>query len=612
MQQEERLWNKIRGNFVFQGVLFVVLSFIEYLVIEAFLDGDIVEIGLEYGMKNLAILMGINLILVSLFQRITPAFFISETIILVLGIANYFVDAFRGYGIVYMDLFAVKTAATVAGDYSYQLSSNFAIGCALAVLCFCLCLLGTKPKGSYKDKVRVLKSVAGIVISIMFFLWLGFGEFFWENVSGLTWDHNIGMGKYGYVLYVTANAGTARVEKPKGYSAKKADEILDRYQKEDSEGKENTDSGQKQSPNIIMIMNEAFSDLSVLGKVAVTEEYLKFYHSLEENTIKGYAQSSVYGGYTANSEFEFLTGCTKAYIPGNPYLQYMDDYLPSVISNIKAQEGYETAIAMHPYYPSGYNRNRVYPLLEFDTFLSLEDFQSPWMVREYVSDISNYEKIKELYENKEEGTSLCVFDVTMQNHSSYDNYNYEFEEPVEITNYGLQFEINQYLSLIKMSDDALKDLVEYFERQKEPTIIVLFGDHQPHLPDLFYHKIMGKLPDDMNQEETMQKYLVPFMIWANYDIEEAEIERTSLNYLSTMLMETAGLELTDYQRFLQDLYQHVPSISANGYYDASGNLYELKEDSEVSQWLEEYEIVQYNYLFDKKNHLREHYQLESK
>ena len=610
MQQEERLWDKIRKSFGFQSALFIVLCFVEYLVIEAFLRGNIVEIGLEYGIKNMAILIGINLFLVSVFQRITPAFLLSQLMILILGIANYFVDAFRGYGIVYMDLFAVKTAATVAGDYRYEISAHFFGGCILAVLGIGLCLLGTKPKGSFKEKARLLKSIMGIGISVGFFLWIGFGEFFWENVSGLTWDHSIGMEKYGYVLYVTANTGASKVEKPEGYSVERADEILDRYQREDRAGQERGDSGQKQSPNIIMIMNEAFSDLSVLGEIAVTEDYLKFYNSLEENTIKGYAHASVYGGYTANSEFEFLTGCTKAYIPGNPYLQYMDDYLPSVISNIKIQEGYEKAYALHPYYPSGYNRNRVYPLLEFDDFLSLEDFKSPWLVREYVSDVSNYEKIKELYENKEEGTSLCVFDVTMQNHSAYDSA-YEFEEPVEITNYGLQFEANQYLSLIKMSDDALRNLIEYFAKQEEPTIILMFGDHQPHLPDLFYYKVMGKLPDDMNQEETMQKYLVPFMLWANYDIPEAELDRTSLNYLSVLLMETAGLELTDYQRFLQELHQHVPSISANGYYDASGNLYELNEDSEVRGWLEEYEIVQYNYLFDKKNRLREHYQLES-
>ena len=89
-----------------------------------------------------------------------------------------------------------------------------------------------------------------------------------------------------------------------------------------------------------MVMNESFSDLRVLGKYTTNKEIMPFFDSLNKNVVKGYAESSVYGGYTANSEFEFLTGCTKTFLPGNPYLQYIDDYLPSVISNIKSQKGY--------------------------------------------------------------------------------------------------------------------------------------------------------------------------------------------------------------------------------------------------------------------------------
>ena len=148
-------------------------------------------------------------------------------------------------------------------------------------------------------------------------------------------------------------------------------------------------------------MNESFSDLSVLGNFRTNREVMPFFDSMDKNVVKGYVESSVYGGYTANSEFEFLTGCTKAFLPGNPYLQYMDDYLPSIISNIKEQNGYGKAIAMHPYNPSGYNRNRVYPLFYFDKFLSIDDFKNSVLVRDYISDKSDYEKIVEQYENKD-------------------------------------------------------------------------------------------------------------------------------------------------------------------------------------------------------------------
>ena len=152
---------------------------------------------------------------------------------------------------------------------------------------------------------------------------------------------------------------------------------------------------------------------------------------------------------------------------------------------------------------------------------------------------------------------------------------------------------------------------------------------------IFYKKLMGEMPDEMDQEDSMKRYQVPFFIWANYDIREDEIEQTSINYLSTIMMETAGMKLTAYQKFLLDMYQYVPCISANGYYDYEGNLHDWSEsdderdlrewsesvdegnlhdwsetDAEVMDWIEKYRIVQYNYLFDKENRLEQYFTVE--
>ena len=263
---------------------------------------------------------------------------------------------------------------------------------------------------------------------------------------------------------------------------------------------------------------------------------------------------------------------------------------------------------MHPYNPSGYNRNRVYPLLGFDQFLSIEDFGQENLVRDYVGDMENYLKIEELFEKKAPGSRLCLFNVTMQNHNPYDNMNYQFENPVHITNFSADMTANQYLSLMKMSDDALEELVSYFEGVEEPVMIVLFGDHQPHLKDLFYKEVTGSVPDVFSQEQVLKKHLVPFMIWANYDIKEQEIERISLNYLSALVLKTAGLKMSSFMQYLLELHEKLPSISASGYYDNKGVLHEYsEEDTEYQELLEEYKIVQYHYLFDGENRLKRHF-----
>ena len=105
------------------------------------------------------------------------------------------------------------------------------------------------------------------------------------------------------------------IEKPEGYSPDAAREIAG----EVTEGA--AGSVDVTPTNIIVIMDEAFSDLSVDGDLPLSGEQMPFIDSLTENTIKGYAWSSVFGGTTANSEYELLTGNSMAFLPASsvPY-----------------------------------------------------------------------------------------------------------------------------------------------------------------------------------------------------------------------------------------------------------------------------------------------------
>jgi len=621
-------------NIILKFILFIAGSFWEFICLELFFKKTVQEFPASIVIRNVALVMLCNLILLSILHSMKAVFLISCILVLITGAANFFVISFRGYGIVFMDFYAIKTAATVAGGYSYNVDGYFLAGCLAAAagmaLSFIMPYIRIKKPGggtvnginsgsnkiqtrqyikNYFKKSSMLLSFAGIAVSVLFVLWINFDAVFFRGVSTVTWDHNIGINNYGYLLYFLSNAGKAEPDEPYGYSVQKVDKILSAYEEKEEK---NVSTTGKKNPNIIMIMNESFSDLRVLGNIITDKDVLSFYDSLDENTIKGYVQSSVYGGYTANSEFEFLTGCSKIFLPGNPYLQYMDDYLPSVISTIKSQEGYDEAIAIHPYNPSGYNRNRVYPLFYFDRFLSAQDFKNPVLVKDYISDLSDYQKIEELYENKKEGTSLCVFNVTMQNHNPYNMTSYKFKEWVDITSFDADIQEEQYLSLMKMSDKALKQLITYFKNADEPVIILLFGDHQPHLQDTFYKAVMGKEPLQFTQEDTMKKYKVPFLIWANYDIPEMFIEQASINYLSSIFLSAAGLKMSNFNRYLLDLYKKFPAVSAAGSYDSNKELHETSErNTGYAKLMKEYEMIQYNYLFDNKNRLDKHFTISN-
>src|SRR5699024_4112380 len=116
-------------------------------------------------------------------------------------------------------------------------------------------------------------------------------------------------------------------------------------------------------------------------------------------------------------------------------------------------------------------------------FLHINTLKNLEFIREYPSDLSTYKNIIDLYENKSEDEKIFNFTLTMQNHGSYTDENFTNTVIAEDGQYP---KLNQYLSLIKIADESLKYLINYFENQEEPTIIVLFGDHQPYVEDEFY------------------------------------------------------------------------------------------------------------------------------
>ena len=353
-------------------------------------------------------------------------------------------------------------------------------------------------------------------------------------------------------------------------------------------------------PNIIAIMCESYADLTCIEDFATSKEVTPFYDSVSDNVIKGNIYVSTYGGGTANSEFEFLTGNTMAFLPNGsvPYQQYIDAPTGS-IAQILDSNGYLT-YAVHPFEASGWNRTEVYEDFGFDQFLSETDFVNPSIMRRYISDTSSYSKLIELFNNKPEGQPIFLFNVTMQNHGGYTQEYSNFTNDVTLPDFPGEYpETEQYLSLIHQSDEALEELITYFSTVDEPTVICFFGDHLPSLKNGFYEELLGKELSDLSSEEMLKLYQTPFLIWANYDINEQSIDKMSANYLSTLLLQTAGIELPDYNQKLSDLYQSYPVINSMAVISSDGTVYPSVSAAPENDGFDAYAILQYNNLFDK-------------
>ena len=580
MKQKVKRLSSIIGLIFFPAVYFYLL--------EAYTHNGFTEVRIWPQVFSIILYIWVAVILFFLFRSVKLALWIEGAFAMLLGLVNYYVYTFRSLPLAPWDIFSVKTALNVADSYNFM--PSFQVVCVVAGFLAVFCLAGFLELDLKKWKWH-----ESLVLAVVFCL--GFGAFVsilqkedFQNrhlmynklfTPVYMWQVN------GFALTMVMQMPYLAVEKPKGYQKEEAKELLDAYEPE-----KETEPAQK--PNIIVIMDEAFSDLGVLGEFSPSEDYMPYFRSMfqdAKNTVTGYLSASVCGGNTANTEFEFLTGHTMAFLPQGsvPYQQYIKREIPALPSYLR-DLGYET-YAMHPYLSNGWDRESVYPLLGFSHMEFLESYKNCSYVRKFVSDESCVDKLIETFEQKEPNQPMFAFQVTMQNHGSYGDAYENFTPHITVEG-ASSYSLSTYLSLIQKTDQALERLISYFSKQEEPVLVVFFGDHQPN--DVVAEPIwqlQGKSYRSLTEEENKLRYQVPYLIWANYEIGTENDADMSVNYLGGKVLETAGLPLSAYQNYLKGLSKSYPVLSAA----------ERPNEEAAQPDIEEYKKLQYYQLFEKQD-----------
>lgn len=560
---------------------------------------------------------------------------------LIAGTVNYFVMNFRGNPLLPWDFKSIHTALSVSDNYNYDMDYRFIVSTILLILIILfgflfrkksnrrffsrLCFHSRSPRIWAKQCIayRFIRCAASAALILL----ISVGMMNTSITGWLLTPTNLftqwaSYRDNGFTVSFLQNLQYIRISRPDHYDADTLDQELQDFLKSYESSGTSTVSGTKDAPHIIAIMNESFSDLAVLHDFETTEDYMPYIHSLQEqdrdNVITGNLFVSVVGGSTANSEFEFLTGNTMAFLPPGsiPFQQYLFDDTPSLASML-TENGY-AATGLHPYNASGWNRDKVYPWLGFQNTCFRNDFYPSRIIRKYISDETAFHKLIGLYETKSKGDKLFLFEVTMQNHGGYSEIFEDFPIQVKLTDIHTSSSkaTENYLTLIQESDRAFKELISYFESVDEPVIILMFGDHQPN--DYVSENIAsltGVNKDERSLEETQNRYVVPYVIWSNYDLDKksaglvdtAETNPDNLlnantlssNYLGACLTKLAGQETSDYQDFLLILKKTLPVITANVAIDAKGNYMTIDEAKKAyPDMMNLYEKLQYRILFD--------------
>ena len=551
----------------------------------------------------------VMLLFYCIFLRIWVSFLLTDIILCVMLFVNHYKVMFRSESFKFIDVALLTEAMNITQNYNFSFSPLLAFVVFISIFVFILILSSLKDK-----KIKVWKRLCTLIVvcalmvgsylgiycnkklyNSMYCLTTKFNELKTTAHRGLVYSFLSGINDYSY-------------PEPEEYNEDKHTEILDGYEEIESDYK----------PNVIAIMSEAFFDIEQCENAKFYEgkNPLVNYNRIKKDAMYGDMIVPGFGGSTASTEFEFLTGnnvslISKALPP--PYNTYVTKNIFS-IANMFKDYGYDT-LGIHPGHNWFYNRESAYAKMGFDDFITLEDIDRKLeQVNYYASDKEATTLILENYQKHLEtkpDTPYFNFTVTIQNHGPYPKKQM-YEENRFICPEGMNEEIyhtiNNYSEGLFNADELLGNVMDYINSVDKPTYLVFFGDHLPYL-DMEGYDLLGYDITSGSEEAIIRKYKVPYIICANdaakkymkqqgVKIKNGEQNLISSNYLSAKLIDYMGASKPAFYQFLNDLSETV-NVLAPHYYVENGSFTKtLSPDS--TSLVNNYSMLQYKNLKEYK------------
>lgn len=413
----------------------------------------------------------------------------------------------------------------------------------------------------------------------------------WGSFYNMTDVHNSKGNLYSF-LY---NWNTSRKQQPEGYSENEHRAFADEY----TQGTEPAVMPEV-LPNIVLVMGEAFSDLSELPAFSFDgfRDPLRGFKSLAEEGISGHLVVPSRGGGTSDTEYDVLTARPSRLSRSAPYAYRMlvgpIEAMPSLLGGV----GY-TSFALHPGYPWFYNRQNVYPYLGFDEAIFEDAFPKEAYKDTFITEQATMDMFLGLLDEKKTDAPMLAFCLTIQNHAPYADRFLPAGTDAFTSNLSLtdaeRNTLSNYFAAMADADDHLMRLAAYLEAQDEPYILVYWGDHLPAFDEALYDKILpaDELAEGSCAYET-RCYKTPFLIWQNSAARELtpwdenatsgmpQDMTISSNYLGAYLMELLGLDsLSSYWSFANEVRRDAPIVMESVAFGPDGEVIEDAADTLV-------------------------------
>lgn len=513
---------------------------------------------------------------------------VSSVVVTILSLVNYHVYAYHGTPFFAGDIYSITTAIGVVGQYKFLICLQTV--CLLVIFVFELFLwliIFFVFKFTFeKSSIKPLLLMLGIDIFAVYCIF--FSSFTPFPSSLIQWSWKTAVNEYGYSVCLCNSFYTLghTINEPDGYDPNlvSAPEPCDNA---------------NNKPDIIVILNESLYDLDVYADVPESRELFIEIEEIED--IKnGSSVVSLIGGGTNNTEYELLTSNSMEMLNSSaPFAAMSMKNADSIVSYLK-RIGYVTS-AMHCCNAENYSRNRAYPDLGFDgVYLDKEYFKivntngsRKWL------DIDNYYEMLNFY-NEMGDKPRFMYLLTMQNHGGYEQNDSSFDTIIAEGDYGeYDDDVDEFLSSIKLSVDAIKYMIENLKTSQRDTIVLIVGDHAPS----FISSLIPKEGLEGIEADIAQK-TVPYYIWSNFRMNEEVLQKYTTVYdLLPMTLKAAGIKTSSYYENILELNKYYPVRTASGtYMDADGNFGYINESIPNYELIRNYRYMQYNRINKKSDY----------
>lgn len=489
------------------------------------------------------------------FKRSNFVFGIIAIPMTILTVVASIVSVSRGIPMMWSDFYNIADGMAVAGNY---ISTKLLMGVGiLIVLIIIVMFILYKLNGLKLSRLWVpIKAV--VVVVLVAGLGMGVNGIYKSGkIDPIVWDAAIAYKTNGFIYSFTHSMLATIRKAPEGYSEKTLNAIQENIKEVHKAQVPNEDK-----PNVIMVQLEAFMDPMILEGVQFSSDPIPNFRKYFEENWSGYMDMPTFGGGTARSEFEVLTGINLDYLsPGEiPHTSGLlgekpIEAMPYILKNY----GY-TATAIHNFQGNFYNRDTGFANLGFDHFISKEymaGIQAPkgWPKDDILP--SYIDQTLKATEGRD-----FIYTITVETHGGYNNKYQSDNSRVKVTGNVDQAVINEtqeYIDRLVEVDDFIGALTEYVKHLEEPTVLVMFSDHFPSMT-------LAK--------EAKDKYTVPYFIGGNIDIPKVQDHHIEAYELSAQVLDLLGMN--------------------TGYMSAFHTAYQPKED-----YKEVMKTAQYDMLFGK-------------